>query len=74
MCEEKLERKQIYAYRKHLHASQADHLEECKIRRGNVIEVDLGRFPGEVEVGAGQAVVFGVDQLDGDEFAGRVDA
>jgi len=50
------------------------HLKECQVRGEDVIEVDLRGFPGVVEVRAGEAVVLDVDQVDADEFAGRVDA
>jgi len=39
-----------------------------------VIEVNFRRFPREVEIGVGQAVILIVDQSNANEFAGRVDA
>ena len=50
------------------------HLEKCQVRGEDVIEVDFRCFPGVVAVSVGQAVVLVVDEVDADQFAGRVDA
>ena len=55
-------------------SDRAYHLKESEVGGEDVIEVDLGRLPGVVEVRVGETVVLVVDEVDVDQLAGHVDA